>query len=293
VPPPVTDLNIQLVAGSAATRTVDWGVGWQNGSWTGATSTPEEALACADGKYAAVYQFVAGGLERYFPGRPDISNLTDLAQYDLSHPAHSAGDLRCPSLVLRLSEIYSGEGQSPSPTDPHLVRRRRRLLLRPLSPRCAARGCGSCPAVSPQVRNGSRLGPRVLPWETQPYPCALSSWLPSMSATSNSATPGAGMSLPLLTPKHDSAALKLQPEFLDPIDLVTVEIVVAFQRQPEHMLADLPASSPERWAQIRDKQDIDVLHSSGPPHVLALPARSLSGGGVIRCSLRPPTPRRE
>jgi len=81
VPPPVTDLNIQLVAG-APTRTVEWGVGWQNGSWTGATSAPADAFSCADGKYAAVYQFVGGGLERYFPGRPDISNLTDLAQYD-------------------------------------------------------------------------------------------------------------------------------------------------------------------------------------------------------------------
>ena len=81
MPPPVTDLNIQLVAG-APTRTVEWAAGWQNGSWTGATSAPAEAFSCADGKYAAVYQFVGGGLERYFPGRPDISNLTDLAQYD-------------------------------------------------------------------------------------------------------------------------------------------------------------------------------------------------------------------
>ena len=81
VPPPVTDLNIQLVAG-AATRTVQWAAGWQNGSWTGATSTPEEAFSCADGKYAAAYRYTDAGLERYFPGRADISNMTDLAQYD-------------------------------------------------------------------------------------------------------------------------------------------------------------------------------------------------------------------
>jgi len=64
-----------------ATRTVHWGPGWQNATWSGA-STPEEAFACADGNYAAAYRLVSGGWERYFPGRPDISNMTDLAQYD-------------------------------------------------------------------------------------------------------------------------------------------------------------------------------------------------------------------
>jgi hypothetical protein len=81
VPPPVTDLNIQLVAG-AATRMVEWAAGWQNGSWTGATSTPAEAFSCADGSYAAAYRYTDAGLERYFPGRADISNMTDLDQYD-------------------------------------------------------------------------------------------------------------------------------------------------------------------------------------------------------------------
>ena len=82
VPPPVTDLDIQLVPGGA-TRTVQWGTGWQNGTWTGTTVAPEEAFSCIDGKYAAAYRFTAGGgLERYFPGRPDISNMSDLAQYD-------------------------------------------------------------------------------------------------------------------------------------------------------------------------------------------------------------------
>ena len=69
------------MAGALA-RTVEWGAGWQNGSWTGVTNTSAEALSCADGKYAAVDQFVAGGLERYFPGRANVSNMTALAQYD-------------------------------------------------------------------------------------------------------------------------------------------------------------------------------------------------------------------
>jgi len=55
--------------------------GWHNGIWSGA-STPEEAFACAAGNYAAAYRLVSGGWERYFPDRPDISNMTDLAQYD-------------------------------------------------------------------------------------------------------------------------------------------------------------------------------------------------------------------
>ena len=81
VPPPVTDLNIQLVAG-AATRTLEWAAGWQNAVWTGAAAAPEEAFACAEGKYSAAYRYTSSGLERYFPGRADISNMTDLAQYD-------------------------------------------------------------------------------------------------------------------------------------------------------------------------------------------------------------------
>jgi hypothetical protein len=63
------------------TRTLQWGPGWNNATWSGA-STPEEVFACAAGKYAAAYRYVAGGLERYFPGRPDISNMNPLAQYD-------------------------------------------------------------------------------------------------------------------------------------------------------------------------------------------------------------------
>jgi len=65
-----------------ATRTVHWGPGWQNATWSGA-STPEEAFACAAGSYAAAYRLVSGGWDRYFPDRPDISNMTDLEPYDV------------------------------------------------------------------------------------------------------------------------------------------------------------------------------------------------------------------
>jgi hypothetical protein len=64
-----------------AARTLHWGVGWHNATWSGA-STPEEAFACAAGNYAAAYRLVSGGWQRYFPDRPDISNMTDLGQYD-------------------------------------------------------------------------------------------------------------------------------------------------------------------------------------------------------------------
>ncbi|UCH86935.1 MAG: hypothetical protein JSU97_00530, partial [Dehalococcoidia bacterium] len=64
-----------------ATRTVVWGPGWHNATWSGA-STPEEAFACADGSYAAAYRLVSGSWERHFPDRPGMSNMTDLEQYD-------------------------------------------------------------------------------------------------------------------------------------------------------------------------------------------------------------------
>jgi len=66
---------------AGATRTLQWGAGWNNATWSGA-STPEEVFACAAGKYAAAYRFTDAGLERYFPDRPDISNMGALAPYD-------------------------------------------------------------------------------------------------------------------------------------------------------------------------------------------------------------------
>jgi parallel beta-helix repeat protein len=64
-----------------AARTLHWSPGWHNATWSGA-STPEEAFACAAGDYAAAYRLVGGGWERYFPDRPELSNMTDLEQYD-------------------------------------------------------------------------------------------------------------------------------------------------------------------------------------------------------------------
>jgi len=63
------------------TRTLVWGPGWHNETWSGA-STPEEVFACATGKYAAAYRYVDGVWERYFPNQPDISNMGPLSQYD-------------------------------------------------------------------------------------------------------------------------------------------------------------------------------------------------------------------
>ncbi len=82
VPPPVTDLDIQLEP-APTTRTVQWEPGWHNVVWTGATSTPQEAFACADDKYAAAYRYTAGGLESYFPGQEGISTMAALNQYDV------------------------------------------------------------------------------------------------------------------------------------------------------------------------------------------------------------------
>jgi len=78
-PTPTTTATPTPPAGP--TRTLAWGTGWHNETSSGA-STPEEAFACAAGKYAAAYRYVDGGLERYFPGRAEISNMTDLEQYD-------------------------------------------------------------------------------------------------------------------------------------------------------------------------------------------------------------------
>lgn len=66
---------------SGATRTLHWISGWQSETWSVA-STPEEAFACAAGNYAATYCVTGAGLERYFPGRPEISNMGPLDKYD-------------------------------------------------------------------------------------------------------------------------------------------------------------------------------------------------------------------
>ena len=79
---PVT-CTMPVTAASGSSRTLQWGVGWHNEGWSGADGTPpEQAFACAAGSYAAAYRFTETGLERYFPGRPDISNMGPLNKYD-------------------------------------------------------------------------------------------------------------------------------------------------------------------------------------------------------------------
>jgi hypothetical protein len=68
---------------AGAARTLSWGVGWHNEGWTGPDGTaPQDAFVCVEGKYAAAYRLVNGGWERYFPDRPDISNMGPLQKYD-------------------------------------------------------------------------------------------------------------------------------------------------------------------------------------------------------------------
>ena len=65
------------------TRTLVWDPGWHNGAWSGPDGTPpQDAFACAAGSYAAAYRYVDGGLERFFPNRPDISDMGPLNNYD-------------------------------------------------------------------------------------------------------------------------------------------------------------------------------------------------------------------
>jgi parallel beta-helix repeat protein len=79
---PVT-CNMPVTAASGSSRILQWGVGWHNEGWSGADGTaPKEAFSCAVDNYAAAYRFTETGLERYFPGRPDISNMGPLNKYD-------------------------------------------------------------------------------------------------------------------------------------------------------------------------------------------------------------------
>jgi len=78
-----TTCQMPLTDPPGALRTLGWGVGWNNDGWTGPDGTsPQDAFACAGGNYAAVYRLVSGGWERYFPDRPDISNMGPLNKYD-------------------------------------------------------------------------------------------------------------------------------------------------------------------------------------------------------------------
>jgi len=79
-PTPTRTVTPTPTAPPGPTRTVTWSLGWHNATWSGA-STPEEAFACAQGSYAAAYRLVSGSWERYFPDRPEMSNMTDLERY--------------------------------------------------------------------------------------------------------------------------------------------------------------------------------------------------------------------
>jgi len=79
---PVT-CTMSVDAASGASRTLQWGPGWRDGAWSGPDGTPpQDAFACAAGSYAAAYRFTEAGLQRYFPNRPDISNMGPLNKYD-------------------------------------------------------------------------------------------------------------------------------------------------------------------------------------------------------------------
>jgi parallel beta-helix repeat protein len=79
---PVTCV-MPVAPGSPPTRTLQWGAGWNNAGWSGADATaPQQTFACAEGSYAAAYRYVAGGLERFFPDRPDISTMAPLNKYE-------------------------------------------------------------------------------------------------------------------------------------------------------------------------------------------------------------------
>ncbi|UCH87322.1 MAG: hypothetical protein JSU97_02730 [Dehalococcoidia bacterium] len=96
-PSPTPSPTPTLTPTPGETRTLQWGPGWHNVTWSG-TSTPEQAFACAAGNYAAAYRLVGGGWERYFPDRPDLSNMTDLGQYD-AFLILVTGDVTCDMAV--------------------------------------------------------------------------------------------------------------------------------------------------------------------------------------------------
>jgi hypothetical protein len=75
--------TMPVASASGTSRTFQWSVGWHNEGWSGADGTaPQDAFACATGNYAAAYRFTDAGLQRYFPNRPDISNMGPLNKYD-------------------------------------------------------------------------------------------------------------------------------------------------------------------------------------------------------------------
>ena len=125
-PTPTATATATPTPPAGPTRTIQWAPGWHNATWSGA-STPEEVFACAAGKYAAAYLFTDVGLERYFPDRPDISNMGPLAQYDaflilITQPVTCAMPVTAASgssRILQWSPGWHNEGWSgPDGTAP-------------------------------------------------------------------------------------------------------------------------------------------------------------------------------
>jgi parallel beta-helix repeat protein len=79
-------------------RDFDLQLGWNNFVWTGAdTTAPDTALSCIAGDYAIAYRFVATDqtFQRYVPGNPVLSNMTDLEQYDSLNVLVTASGVQC------------------------------------------------------------------------------------------------------------------------------------------------------------------------------------------------------
>ena len=57
--------------------------GWNNVCYTGQTKSAEDATAGVAGGFVIMYRFDGGqGWSRYAPGRPELSNIDQLNQYD-------------------------------------------------------------------------------------------------------------------------------------------------------------------------------------------------------------------
>jgi hypothetical protein len=57
--------------------------GWNNVCYTGQTKSAEEATAGVAGGFVIMYRFDGGqGWSRYAPGRPEVSTIVQLNQYD-------------------------------------------------------------------------------------------------------------------------------------------------------------------------------------------------------------------
>jgi hypothetical protein len=82
----------------ASARDFDLQMGWNNFVWTGADATAADtALSCIDGNFAIAYRFVAAdqAFQRYVPGNPALSNMTDLEQYDSLNVLVTASGVQC------------------------------------------------------------------------------------------------------------------------------------------------------------------------------------------------------